>query len=886
MSKELPKVYNPKQVEDRLYHHWEKHNYFHAEPNPDKDPYTIVIPPPNVTAVLHMGHAYNNTVQDILIRWRRMQGYEALWMPGTDHAGIATQNVVERELTKEGKTRHDIGREKFVELAWEWAKDRRADIVNQLKKLGSSCDWDRERFTFDEGLSDAVTHVFVSLYEKGLIYRDNYIVNWCPRCSTVISDEEVEHETKHGNLWHIRYPIKDSDDYIVVATTRPETMLGDTAVAVNPDDSRYQHLVGKTVVLPILEREIPIITDKFVDPEFGTGMVKVTPAHDPNDFEMGRKHGLEEIQVIGDDATMTKEAGPYQGMDRFECRKQLVSDLKEQDLLEKTDDYENRVGHCYRCHTIVEPSISEQWFVKMKPLAEPALEAVKNGDVSLFPEKWVKTYNHWMENIRDWCISRQLWWGHRIPAYYCQECGAMTVARTTPETCDECGGTEWRQDENVLDTWFSSWLWPFSTMDWPEETKVLNYFYPTSTLVTAPDIIFFWVARMIMAGLEFMGEKPFDNVYFNGLIRDAQGRKMSKSLGNGIDPLEMVEEYSADAVRYSLIVLSTEGQDINLAEENFEIGRNFSNKLWNSFRFVEMQRDEQQIPYELPDPDRWELADQWILSRLQKVIDRYNDALENFRIHEAQDAVHKFFWGEFCDWYLELIKDRFYGENTGSRDVALNIAVNVLRQTLQLLHPIIPFITEEIWQHIKIEGDPDIIVSDFPEVDTSLMNDDAEAEMSLLQDVIVAIRTMRSEMNVPPSTRASVLINSARNGKADLLRSHKSYVMSLANLDDFSVDANVEQPDASATAVVGDMEIYLPLADLINLEKERERLQKEIQDAQGRLQNTEGKLSNPNFVEKAPAHVVEKEREKQSAYREELEKLRSNYEKLTQMDSQ
>lgn len=885
MGTSIPKVYDPEKVEDRIYEYWEEENYFHAEPNPETDPYTIVIPPPNVTAVLHMGHAYNNALQDILIRWRRMQGYEALWMPGTDHAGIATQNVVEKDLMEEGKTRHDLGREAFVERVWEWSRARRGEIVNQLKRLGCSCDWDRERFTFDEGLSNAVTHVFVSLYEKGLIYKDSYIVNWCPRCSTVISDEEVEHEDQQGNLWHIRYPLKDSDDYLVVATTRPETMLGDTAVAVNPADGRHRDLVGKTAVLPILDREIPIIEDEFVDPEFGTGLVKVTPAHDPNDFDMGERNDLDVINVLNNDATMNENAGPYQGLDRFQARKKLVEDLHEQGLIEETEDYQNRVGHCYRCHTVVEPMISKQWFVKMKPLAKPALEAVNEGDIRFFPEKWVKIYNHWMENIRDWCISRQLWWGHRIPAYYCDSCGEMVVSRTEPDTCPECQDSRWSQDEDVLDTWFSSWLWPFSTMDWPEKTSELDYFYPTSTLVTAKDIIFFWVARMIMAGLEFMDEVPFRNVYFNGIIRDAQGRKMSKSLGNGIDPLEMVEEYSADAVRYSLIVLSTEGQDINLAEEDFEIGRNFSNKLWNSFRFVEMQREGQEIPYELPDQENWELADRWILSRLQRVKERYDAALNKFRIHEAQDTVHKFFWGEYCDWYLELIKERFYGDDREAGTVALTIAVNVLRETLQLLHPIIPFITEEIWGHLKLEDDPDIMVSKFPEPDKSLIDDEAESEASLLQDVIVAIRTMRSEMNVPPSKMADVYISGAQDGQAEILRSHQSYIANLANLEEITIRGRVEQPESSATAVVGDMEIFMPLANLIDLEKERTRLEKDIEETKARLRKSESKLENQDFVNKAPDQVVEREREKRERYQKELEKLEENYEKLTELDS-
>jgi len=885
MSTELSKVYDPKQVEDRLYDLWEENKYFHAEPNPEKKPYTIVIPPPNVTAVLHMGHAYNNTLQDILIRWRRMQGYEALWMPGTDHAGIATQNVVERELRKEGKTRHDLGREQFVERAWEWAKARRADIVNQLKKMGCSCDWDRERFTFDEGLSKAVTEVFVTLYDKGLIYKDSYIVNWCPRCSTVISDEEVEHHDRQGHLWHIKYPLKDSDDYIVVATTRPETMLGDTGIAVNPDDDRYTDMVGKTVILPILERELPIVADDYVDPEFGTGMVKVTPAHDPNDFEIGNRHDLRKINILNNDATMNENAGPYEGMDRFDCRKKLVKDLEEQGYLLKTEKYQHRVGQCYRCDTIVEPFISKQWFVKMEPLAEPALKAVNEDDIKFYPEKWVKTYNHWMENIRDWCISRQLWWGHRIPAYYCQKCDNMVVSRTEPHACDNCGAKDWKQDEDVLDTWFSSWLWPFSTMDWPEETEELKYFYPTSTLVTANDIIFFWVARMIMAGLEFMGEKPFSDVYFNGLIRDAQGRKMSKSLGNGIDPLEMVDKYSADAVRYSLIVLSTEGQDINLAEENFEIGRNFSNKLWNSFRFVEMQREGEKIPHELPDKSNWELADRWIVSRLQKVTKQFNEALEAFRIHEAQETAHKFFWGEFCDWYLELIKTRLYEDDETARETALNIAINVLRKTLQLLHPIIPYITEEIWQHLKLEDDPDLIVSAFPEYESELTDDDAESEMNTLQDVIVAIRTMRSEMNVPPSKQAHVLISGAKDGKADLLDSYRGYLSSLANLEEITLKDQADQPEASATTVVHGLEIFMPLADLIDLSMEQKRLAKEIEDTEARLKKANAKLDNDQFVQNAPDDVVNREREKREQYNEELNKLRVHYEKLAEMDS-
>ena len=883
---EIAKVYDPNRVEDRWYKYWTEKNYFHAEVNTAKKPYSIVIPPPNVTDVLHMGHAYNNTLQDILIRFHRMLGYEALWLPGTDHAGIATQNVVERHLKRtENSSRHDLGRDEFIKRVWQWKEKYGNVIIEQLKKLGCSCDWQRERFTMDPGLSRAVTEVFCRLYEKGLIYRGKYIINWCPRCSTALSDEEAIHQDEKGKLWYIRYPYCENK-YVTVATTRPETMLGDVAVAVHPDDPRFKKLIGKTITLPVMNREIPVIADDAVDPKFGTGAVKVTPAHDPNDFEISQRHNLAPINVMNEDGTMNENAGKYAGYDRFKCRKTLVDELKQLGLLEKIEDHEHAVAHCQRCDTIIEPYLSQQWFVKIKPLAEPALKAVQRGRIKFHPDKWVKNYTIWMENIRDWCISRQLWWGHRIPVYYCQDCQHMMVKREAPQYCEKCNGSHIIQDEDVLDTWFSSWLWPFSTMDWPEETPELKYFYPTNALVTAPDIIFFWVARMIMSGLEFMGDIPFEHVYFNGVIRDAQGRKMSKTLGNGIDPVEMVKKYSADAVRFSLIMLTSEGQDINLAESSFEIGRNFSNKLWNSFRFLTLNFEKEELA-ELIKSDNFldqnvklQLADRWILSRLHKTIQKVTEALENFHFNEAVDNLYSFFWHEYCDWYLELIKPRLYGDDPEGKKIALGIGVYAIRTIVKLLHPFIPFITEEIWHQVKLENEPDLIIAQWPSFHADYFDEQSEDEMLLIQQVVGAVRNIRGEMNVPPTKQAHVLIKSDNSGHLELIAANEVYLTSLARVSDIELKKDLEKPKFSASAVIGDLEIFVPLEGLINIEVERNRLLKEINRLENQIQNINKKLMNKDFINKAPEQVVHKEQKKLTDFQDSLEKLQVNLKSL------
>ncbi|NOY78745.1 MAG: valine--tRNA ligase [Calditrichaeota bacterium] len=886
MRPEIPKIYNPKTVEDRLYDFWQKKNYFHAEPNPQKSPYTIVIPPPNVTDILHMGHAYNNTLQDILIRFHRMKGFETLWLPGTDHAGIATQNVVERRLLKEeGLTRHDLGREEFVKRVWQWREKYGGLIINQLKKLGASCDWSRTRFTMDEPYTRAVREVFVRLYEKGLIYRGKYIINWCPRCHTALSDEEVIHKDEQGHLWYIAYPVKDSNQFVTVATTRPETMLGDTAVAVHPEDPRYKALIGKTVILPILNREIPVIADEQVDPEFGTGAVKVTPAHDPNDFEIGRRHNLSSIVIMDTEGRMNENAGPYQGMDRFDCRKALVQELEKQGLLKKVEAHQHAVGHCQRCDTVIEPYFSEQWFVKIKPLAEKALASVQKGDIRFIPEKWTKVYENWMTNIRDWCISRQLWWGHRIPVFYCKECGHMMVKREKPESCEKCGSAHIRQDEDVLDTWFSSWLWPFATLGWPEKTEDLTYFYPTNTLVTAQDIIFFWVARMIMAGLEFMEEKPFSDVYIHGIIRDEKGRKMSKSLGNGIDPLKMVDRYSADAVRFSLIMLTSEGQDINLSESKFEMGRNFSNKIWNAFRFIMMNTDEALIEADFDPVKNWdsraaELSDRWIVSRMQRAVDSITKALETYRFNEALTTFYNFFWHDFCDWYLELIKPRLYQkEEIDARKWTLNLSLWLLKNSMKVLHPVMPFISEEIWQSVRSKGEAEsITVAPWPDVVQTLQSPEAEAEMLFLQELIGAVRNVRSEMNVPPNRKAKVILSGLNHSQQVALEKNQAYLTYLAGVETITIHPHLqEKPRQAASAVVQGAEIYVPLGGLIDLDKERERLTKEITRLQNLIQQVNKKLSNENFLKRAPEEIVQKERAKKQAYESDLEKLQRNW---------
>ncbi|MCI0511985.1 valine--tRNA ligase [candidate division KSB1 bacterium] len=882
---ELAKVYDPKQVENKWYQFWTEHGYFEADVNTSAPAYSIVIPPPNVTDKLHMGHAYNNTIQDILIRYHRMLGRTTLWLPGTDHAGIATQNVVEKRLRNEEKlTRHDLGREKFVQRVWQWKEKYGGIIIEQLKKMGCSCDWTRERFTMDEKLSRAVRTVFVQLYEKGLIYRGEYIINWCPRCHTALSDEEAIHHDQPGHLWYINYPIAASDAYIVVATTRPETMLGDTAVAVNPADERYQHLIGKTVILPILDREIPIIADAQVALEFGTGAVKVTPAHDPNDFEIGLRHHLPAINVMNGDGTMNANAGKYEGTERFECRQKIVQELQAKALLVKTETHAHAVAHCQRCDTILEPYLSKQWFVRMKSLAEPGLQVVADGRIQFHPAKWTKVYNNWMENIRDWCISRQLWWGHRIPVYYCQDCGEMLVAVEPPTQCTRCNGSQLVQDADVLDTWFSSWLWPFSTLGWPDTTAELTRFYPTDTLVTAPDIIFFWVARMIMAGLEFMGDIPFHHVYIHGVIRDSQGRKMSKSLGNGIDPLEMVEKYSADAVRFSLLMLSSEGQDINLAESSFEIGRNFSNKLWNAYRFLALNLDPetrvriQTTEFEaLVDLDqRAELADRWILSRFHDTLARLATAIDTFKLNDAISMLHSFFWREFCDWYLELIKARLYGNDPAARLFALQVALTVFRGTLKLMHPFMPFITEEIWHQLKSETEPPLIVAAWGKAQSQFVNAQAETELILLQEVIGAIRNIRGEMNVPPGKKAELVIKGTNIDRLSVIRQQQSYIESLARVEKIQIGAACPKPPFAASAVVQDLEIYVPLEGLIDISVERERLDREIKRLEQQLESQLKKMANPNFLNKAPQDVVVREQQKKSDWEISLEKLRRN----------
>ncbi|MDZ7290880.1 MAG: valine--tRNA ligase [candidate division KSB1 bacterium] len=893
----LDKVYNPKEVEDKLYQFWLERNYFHAEVNPEKPPYTIVIPPPNVTAQLHMGHAYDNTLQDILIRFHKMRGYETEWMPGTDHAGIATQNAVEKYLAKtEKKTRHDLGREEFVRRVWEWKEKYGSIIIDQLKKLGCACDWARTRFTMDEGLSRAVAEVFVRLYHKGLIYRGRYIINWCPRCRTALSDEEAEHKETSGKLWYIKYPIYHSKKFITVATTRPETMLGDVAVAVHPEDKRYKKLIGKTVWLPILYRKIPIIADPVVDPKFGTGAVKVTPAHDPNDFLMGERHRLVPVLVMNDDATMNANAGPYEGLDRFEARKRVVEQLEREGLLERIEEHTHAVGHCYRCGTMVEPYLSTQWFVKMKPLAEPALEAVRSGKIQIRPTRWIKVYTHWMENIRDWCISRQLWWGHRIPVYYCEN-EHLTVSSTAPEKCIVCESTNLRQDPDVLDTWFSSWLWPFSTFGWPEDTPELKYFYPGSTLVSGHEIIFFWVARMIMAGMEFMGDIPFRMVYLHGIVRDAQGRKMSKSLGNGIDPLDMISKYSADAVRLSLLMLSAEGSDINLAERDFEIGRNFTNKVWNAYRFLAMNLDESIVRdanldalNAARDHHRLELVDRWMLSRYSKAVQRITAALNDFHFHEAIDTVYNFFWKEYCDWYLELIKPRLNGDNAEAKHTVLVIATFVLKNTMKLLHPFAPFISEAIWRGVEIESglglgrheSVSLMISNWPEPLHEFEDERAESEFALLQEIIGAIRNLRGEMNIPVSKTAEVLIAGGNGQDPAIITQHESYFKHLARVHSIMYDRNLPRPKLSAAAMVKDFEIYLPLAELIDVNVERNRLEKERQRLEKLLEDLNRRLHSEDFVTKAPQQVVERERQKKTEFEMNLKKILANMEQLAE----
>ena len=871
MAKELAKKYDPKNVEDRIYDFWLKGKYFHAKCENDKKPYTIVIPPPNITGQLHMGHALDNTLQDILIRWRRMQGYDALWLPGTDHASIATEAKIVEAMKKEGLTKEDIGRDGFLKRAWEWKEKYGGRIIEQLKKMGSSCDWERERFTLDEGCSKAVLEVFCSLYEKGLIYRGERIINWCPHCLTSISDAEVEYEDQAGHFWHLRYPFKDGSGYMELATTRPETLLGDTAVAVNPNDERYKDVIGKTLILPIVHREIPVIADEYVEMDFGTGVVKITPAHDPNDFEVGLRHNLEVINVMTDDAKITDDYPKYAGMDRYEARKAIVADLEAEGALVKIEDYSHNVGTCYRCHTSIEPRVSKQWFVKMQPLAEPAIECVRSGKTKFVPERFEKTYFHWMENIKDWCISRQLWWGHRIPAYYCQDCGEVTVAKTAPDCCPKCGGKV-EQDPDTLDTWFSSALWPFSTLGWPDKTPELEHYFPTNTLVTGYDIIFFWVARMIFSSCEQMGSQPFDTVLIHGLVRDAQGRKMSKSLGNGIDPLEIIEKYGADALRLTLATGNSPGNDMRFSDEKVEASRNFANKLWNAARFILMNIGEEDIPCELPE--KLALEDKWVVSLFNSLTKEVTDNLEKFELGIAVSKLYDFIWDIFCDWYIELAKIRLQKDGEEAK-TAKQVLVWVMSNTLKLLHPFMPFITEEIWQSLPHEGES-IMISAWPEYDESHAFAAEEAEMERIMTAVRAIRNRRAEMNVPPSKKAKLYIATAYK---DTFEQGGIFMQRLASASEVEV-ADEFEIDGSVCIVTHDAKIYIPMGELVDFEAEKARLNKELAAVQKDLDFVNGKLSNENFVAKAPAAVVEGQREQKAKYEEKIAMLKDSIAKL------
>ena len=870
MNTDIPKAYDPHQTEEKWYRYWQEKGYFKADNTVGGKPYSIVIPPPNVTGSLHMGHALNNTLQDILIRWRKMQGYNVLWLPGTDHAGIATQNVVERQIAKEGMARHDLGREAFIERVWMWKEEYGNRIIGQLKRLGASCDWSRLRFTMDAGLSKAVREVFVRLYEEGLIYQGDYIINWCPRCHTALSDIEVEHQDLNGYLYYLKYPLKAPGSRlqaICVATTRPETMLGDTAVAVNPTDERYKDLIGRKVILPIVGREIPIIGDDFVRLEFGTGAVKVTPAHDPNDFEMGKRHDLAFINVLSPDGRMNEQAGPYANMDRYECRSQLIEDLGRQDLLEKTEDYSHAVGHCYRCHTVIEPYLSKQWFVRMKELARPAIKAVKEGRTEFIPKHWEKTYFDWMENIKDWCISRQIWWGHRIPVWYCKDCGETLVLREDPTNC-KCGSSSIEQDSDVLDTWFSSALWPFSTLGWPDKTRDLEVYYPTSVLSTSFDIIFFWVARMMIMGLKFMDEVPFKKVYIHALIRDEKGQKMSKSKGNVVDPLDIIKDYGTDALRFTLSALSAQGRDIFLSKEQIEGYRHFANKIWNAARFILMN---------LEGMRNVELADRWIVSRLNQVTKEVTISLEEFKFNEAAMALYDFVWHEFCDWYLELAKIWLYGEDEEKRQATQHLLTTTFGNILKMLHPFMPFMTEEIWQKLPVVKEQEsIILESWPKAEEDRIDEKAIKDMELVREVIYRIRNLRAEMGIPQNTRAKVLIK----GESSALRENQDYILRLASLSLIEMGEDMAKPPLSATAVTGGLEIHLPLGDLIDLEAEKARLAKELKKIEEDLSRIQTKLANEAFRAKAPKEVVEKQEEVASKIREKRTKLKENLEIL------
>ncbi|MBN1957994.1 MAG: valine--tRNA ligase [Desulfuromonadales bacterium] len=881
MSKDLPKGYEPTQVEQKWFRTWEQQGAFHADELSSKPHYSIVIPPPNVTGVLHMGHALNNTLQDILCRWKRMCGYEVLWMPGTDHAGIATQNVVEKQLAAEGQDRHDVGRDAFIERVWQWREESGGQIINQLKRLGASCDWERERFTMDEGLSRAVRQVFVKLYEDGLIYRDNRLINWCPRCHTALSDLEVEHDDKQGHLWHLRYPVVGCDRSLVVATTRPETMLGDTAVAVHPDDERYQNLIGQKVLLPLVNREIPIIADDYVDKDFGSGAVKITPAHDFNDFEIGKRHDLEFINVLDESGFVNENGGPYAGMERGKARARVVADLEIQGLLEKIEDYANAVGECYRCKTIIEPYMSKQWYVAVKPLAAEAIKAVETGRTKILPQQWEKTYFEWMYNIQDWCISRQIWWGHRIPAWFCDECGEISVALEDISSCAHCGSAKIHQETDVLDTWFSSALWPFSTMGWPEKTETLSKFYPTSCLVTGFDILFFWVARMMMMGIKFMADVPFSEVYIHALVRDAQGQKMSKSKGNVIDPLTIIDEYGADAFRFTLCAFAAMGRDIKLSTERIGGYRNFVNKLWNASRFALMNLedfDPTQYPLESADLS---LADQWILERYAFAARETNRALKDYKFNDAAGVLYSFTWHEFCDWYVELSKGNLYGDDPAARQQTQAVLYIVLEGLLRMLHPILPFVTEEIWQALpgrrQVES---IMQADYPAGAILDTNAEDVAAMVCVMDVIRAIRNVRGELDLPPGKKINVVLDCKSAVSENAVQMGKDYILSLARVDSLTYGIGIERPKQSSTQVAGDVEVLIPLAGLIDVAEEESRLLKEVAKVQKDVDFFTKKLGNKKFVDNAPPQVLEKDRGKLSAAQEKKSILEQSLKKI------
>ncbi len=882
---EIEKRYDASASREKWYDFWEKNGLFHANPHSEKQPFSIVIPPPNITGRLHIGHALNNTLQDILCRWKRMEGDEVLWMPGTDHAGIATQNVVEKQIAQEGLTRHVLGREKLLQRIWEWKEEYGNFILRQLKYLGSSCDWNRTRFTMDQGCSRAVREVFVRMFHDGYLYRGTYLVNWCPRCHTTLSDDEVEYRDEQGHFYHIHYKVAGEDQYLDIATTRPETLLGDTAVAVHPEDERYSHLVGKKVILPLLEREIPVIADSYVDMEFGTGALKITPAHDINDFEVGKRHNLEEINIFNEDATINENGGPYQGLDRLEARKKIIEDLKQQGLLIEVEDFQHRVGGCYRCDTLIEPYLSEQWFVKMKPLMEEPLRAVREGRVKFVPKNWENTYFSWVENVRDWPVSRQIWWGHRIPVWYCDDCGEMTVPREDPDQCAHCGSTKIHQDEDVLDTWFSSALWPFSTMGWPDQTPELEKFYPTTVLVTAHDIIYFWVARMIMMGLYIMKEVPFKDVYITALVRDAQGRKMSKSLGNAIDPIDVIDKYGVDAVRFTLAILAAQGRNINLAEDRIEGYRNFTNKIWNATRLILTTIDEyESFPESIPE-DRMEWADRWILSRLQHTVAASRKGMREYKFNESSEALYQFVWHEYCDWYLELIKPRLYGNDPVAREVVKRIAFQVLESTLRMLHPFMPFITEELWQILKKLGVPEedglsVMQTPYPVEDKNLIDDELEQEATWFQQIVYTIRNIRGELNISPSTETTVEFAVQNNNDQSFLHRYYPQISTLCKINpDLRAGKNLEPYAASSIGMVDGIEVRVHWPAEVE-QKEMERLKKQVEQLEKNIMGREKKLANEKFVNNAPKEVVDKERARYEQEKSDHERMKKQLDLL------